>query len=328
MIHYKALEMHAHTLHSDGTFTVEGLCRAGKARELDGVALTDHNTLSGHGEATPQLERETLPLIQGIEWTTFYGHMLVIGAERFVDWRNATPSTIDTFTRAIREAQGAVGIAHPFALGSPFCTGCYWEYNVQDWSQVDYVEVWSGPHPQHNPINDLALQYWTDLLNRGHRLAASCGRDWHGPDKGPAPHMPVTYVGVEEGGVNTRTVREALRAGRTCVTSGPSVSLSVAQNSRVYGIGDEVKPGKATLRLEVDLRTRASQWAGFGIGPRKVHIVQNGAPVRSFDCTEDLTQHGEAELDLWPGWLRLEVEGEYMQKSSQLLAFTSPVYVG
>ena len=40
-------ELHTHTVHSDGEFTVEQLCRAAKERELSLIALTDHNTASG-----------------------------------------------------------------------------------------------------------------------------------------------------------------------------------------------------------------------------------------------------------------------------------------
>ncbi|MGJ4851664.1 CehA/McbA family metallohydrolase [Bacillota bacterium Meth-B3] len=326
MIAYKSLEMHSHTLHSDGTFTVEALCRACKARELDGVALTDHNTMSGWEDLLPSLEAETLPVVRGIEWTTFYGHMLVLGADEYVDWRLATPDTIDDCARAVHAANGVVGIAHPYALGSPFCTGCHWEFNVRDWRNVDYVEVWSEQFPVLNPINELALQFWTDLLNRGHRLAAANGRDWHGRDA-ERFHMPVTYLGVEGGVVNTRTARDALRAGRTYVTSGPALSLAAEQKGRAFGLGESLRPGDANLRWALDTTARAAQWEGFGIVPREIALVQNGAPVAAAPCGGAPVERGGFTLPLWPGWLRLEVLGDYMGKTGQLLAFTSPIYV-
>ncbi len=327
MIQYKAFEMHTHTLHSDGSFTVAQLCRACKARELDGVALTDHNTMSGWADILPSLEAETLPVVRGIEWTTFFGHMLVLGADEYVDWRLATPDTIDQYTQAIQRVNGAVGLAHPYALGSPFCTGCNWAFNVRDWRFVDYVEVWSEQFPALNPINELAFQFWTDLLNRGHRLAATNGRDWHGRDA-KRVHMPVTCLGVEHGVVNTVTARDALHAGRTYVTSGPALSLALEQDGASYGLGDCVRPGDAVLRWGLDATVRTAQWEGFGIAAREIALVQNGAPVATIACGGEAVEGGRFDVSLWPGWLRLEVTGDYMGKQDQLLAFTSPVYVG
>lgn len=327
MIRYKAFEMHAHTLHSDGTFTVQTLCQACKERELDGVALTDHNTMSGWEDITPALEKETLPVIRGIEWTTFFGHMLVLGADKYVDWRFATPDTIDEYTKAIQDVNGAVGLAHPFALGSPFCTGCHWDFNIRDWRYVDYVEVWSEHFPCLNPINDLAFQYWTDLLNRGHRLAATNGRDWHGRDT-KRNHMPVTYLGVKDGVVNSLTAREALHAGRVYVTSGPALAFSAEQNGLDYGLGDTLQAGKSQIRWAMDATVRAAQWKGFGIVPREISLVQNGAPVHTIPLTDEPLQAGTLDLPLWPGWIRLEVLGDYMEQSKRaLLAFTSPLYI-
>ena len=67
-------ELHCHTLHSDALFTPEELAEAARDNQIDLIALTDHNTLSGYA----QMEQTGLPFIHGIEWTTFYGHMLVL----------------------------------------------------------------------------------------------------------------------------------------------------------------------------------------------------------------------------------------------------------
>lgn len=324
---YKAFEMHSHTLHSDGRFTPRELLFACKARELDGVLLTDHNTFSGFDEITPEMEKEALPAIRGIEWTTFYGHMLVIGAERYVDWRQAKPHNIDEFTAAIRDAKGAVGIAHPFALGSPFCTGCHWEYNVNNWENIDYIEVWSGDSPVFEPYNEPGFQLWTDLLNQGHRLAATSGRDWHGSDGDQRLHMPVTYLGLLDGQVNTKTAREALRAGRVYVTGGPTLGFEIAQGGARQGLGGEVNAGDATLFWQIDQTARPTQWAGFGLVPKRLAFIQNGGEVHSLPLSPQLQEEGSFTLSLWPGFVRMEVYGDYQGKENQLLAFTSPIYV-
>ena len=79
---YIPCELHCHTIHSDGDFTPKSLQQAAKENELSLIALTDHNTFSGAKE----LNGDIIPFIKGIEWTTYFGHMLVLGAKSFVHW--------------------------------------------------------------------------------------------------------------------------------------------------------------------------------------------------------------------------------------------------
>ena len=135
---YLPCELHCHSVHSDGSFSVAELLRRAYDDHLALIALTDHNTVSGHGE----LDDSITPAVPGIEWTTFFGHMLVLGARDFVDWRDAVPANIDDKIDQVHAAGGLCGVAHPFQLGSPICTGGRWAFDVQDWNRVDYLEVW------------------------------------------------------------------------------------------------------------------------------------------------------------------------------------------
>ena len=74
---YLPCELHCHSVHSDGSFSVAELLRRAYDDHLALIALTDHNTVSGHGE----LDDSITPAVPGIEWTTFFGHMLVLGAK-------------------------------------------------------------------------------------------------------------------------------------------------------------------------------------------------------------------------------------------------------
>ena len=143
---YLPCELHCHSVHSDGSFSVAELLRRAYDDHLALIALTDHNTVSGHGE----LDDSITPAVPGIEWTTFFGHMLVLGARDFVDWRDAVPANIDDKIDQVHAAGGLCGVAHPFQLGSPICTGGRWAFDVQDWSRVDYLEVW---HDAFGPDN-------------------------------------------------------------------------------------------------------------------------------------------------------------------------------
>ncbi|QQO09137.1 CehA/McbA family metallohydrolase [Breznakiella homolactica] len=324
MITYKAFELHTHTLNSDGRFTPEELCRSAAAFLYDGIALTDHNTMAGLDHITPKLMSETVPVIPGIEWTTFFGHMVVLGADRYVDWRFAVPDTIDTYLAQIKEARGVAGIAHPFSVGSPMCTGCHWDFNVGNWENVSYIEVWSEPFPHSEFKNDLAFRWWTDLLNQGHRLAATSGRDWHGPDKRDVL-TTATYLGLEEGQITSETVKDALRGGRSFVTCGPLLNFLVTEGDSSYGPGETVSPGEYTIFAAADESRRRSVWERFNIKTREIAVVHNGETAARITC--DGSGGGDVAVALSEGWVRAEVYGDYLEEKNKLLAFSSPVYV-
>ena len=60
-------ELHCHTLHSDGGFTVKALLDAAQSRGLSGSCLTDHNTVSGWEETDLQ---DSIAVLKGTEYTT------------------------------------------------------------------------------------------------------------------------------------------------------------------------------------------------------------------------------------------------------------------
>ena len=86
-----ACELHCHTRHSDGDFTVRELIETAAERHLDGIQLTDHNTNSGHAET----EKAPIAVLKSIEWTTYFGHMHAMDCKEYVDWRDAQPDNID-----------------------------------------------------------------------------------------------------------------------------------------------------------------------------------------------------------------------------------------
>ncbi len=324
MIQYKALEMHSHTLHSDGNFTPEELCRAAKQLQLDGIALTDHNTLSAHAYLISHPEASRIPVVTGIEWTTFFGHMLVLGAESSIDWRDAMPDTLDHYLKEIRAVNGVTGIAHPFEIGSPLCTGCHWDFAVHDWNLIDYIEVWSKAAPTTQFDNIQAFDMWTRLLNQGYKIAATAGRDWHW--EGPTRlHSAATYIGVENGEVSTRSICDAIRAGRTYVTAGPVIDFQISSGQQTYAIGDSLHSGSCRGRIIVDPTVRQEIWGDFGIKVREVRIVANGDVVLSMPA--EGTQESDFDLKLRPGWVRAELYGDALGETEKRIGFTSPIYV-
>lgn len=325
MIIYKPIETHSHTIHSDGNYTPEQLMQAAKLRQLDGIIVSDHNTKSAFDYITPELEKSTVKAINAIEWTTFFGHMVVVGGNKFVDWRLATPDTIDMYIKDIRDHGGIVGIAHPFEEGDPICTGCFWMFKVNDWTNINYIEVWSTEDPLLKYKNLQAYDWWTELLNKGHKIAATAGTDWH-RDASPKQLAATTYVGVTDGIVNNDNVIEALEKGRIFATMGPTIEITVNQHNRSYTIGDTVEKGILSIKVKVTNTDRRDIWEKFGCDAKQIKIINNGTIIEEIDINGVYNE----TLNINPksGWIRAELySNEYLGVDSSMVAFTSPIYI-
>ena len=66
----RAIDLHAHTVMSDGTDTPAGLVRAAISAGLDVVAITDHDSTGGWQEALEEAEGTGLTVVPGIELST------------------------------------------------------------------------------------------------------------------------------------------------------------------------------------------------------------------------------------------------------------------
>ncbi len=239
--------------------------------------------------------------------------MVTLGLEQNVDWRQIGQGDIEKGIRQVHEAGGIAGIAHPFRIGSPVCTGCYWEYPIEDWSQLDYIEVWSTLMPFMKQDSQRAFALWTSLLNEGYHLAATSGRDWHRtlPDDAPAA---ITYIGVEcseEQGIaykqadqsmeqyHARTTClynryyiEAIRQGRLSITMGPMLELYAVVEDRTdfssemsaYDTTDSNTFSENTIHAEqVDLQEKSSEdhqpYPTLALDKAKAHIYQIGDTI-------------------------------------------------
>ena len=320
---FRPIETHTHTVHSDGDFTVEELIRACYDFGYAGMILSDHNTDSGYQEVTEELVKKYLPVIRAIEWTTYFGHVLVIGANRFVDWRFAKPETIDTYFAEIVKADGVVGIAHPFSMGGVLYTGGFIEFQVHDWTKVSFIEVFSKAKNTTMKSNARALEWWFSLLNEGHHLAITSGRDWHRPDPEERP-VSVTYVGVENDAVDEAGVKEALRKGRTYVTYGAGMNLSFVQGGKKYMVGDSLVKGPCTMNLSLDFKERSEHWQKWNYDWRTVRVIADGRVIKEVPYTaKGIT----VPLDGSYTWAVVGVYGTIGgSMKEEFLAMSSPVY--
>lgn len=310
---YLACELHCHTKHSDGGFEVNELQKSAKENGLSLIALTDHNTKSGCNE----LDDSIIPTIRGIEWTTYFGHMLVLGAKKFVDWRDAVPDNIDTKTQSVKESGGVIGIAHPKQFGSPMCTGGRWEFNVNKWESIDYVEIWHDSFGSQNYENAPAVIFWNSLLDKGYKLAATYGRDWHSNKK--QGEFGCTYLKFDSAPCEEDALN-ALRLGRSVVSTGPKFFFRVHRMLKTFEIGDSIKPGNVVFSFFTDLHTRES--VEERLEKPVIKIVTNGGKT----IVEAAADERHIHLEIKKGcWYRAEL---WCKENglSKPLAITSPVY--
>lgn len=313
---YLPCELHCHTIHSDGDFTVKELLQSASDDHLALIALTDHNTYSGCDE----LDDSITPAIRGIEWTTYFGHMLVLGANGFVDWRDAVPDNIDKKIVEVKGNGGIVGIAHPYQLGSPMCTGGRWEFDVKDWRNVDYMEIWHQSFSFDNYENEKAMALWTSLLDKGYHIACTYGKDWHRPitDNG---HYGCTYVDIE-GEINQQNAIKAIRMGKTVASTGAKMFFRVHQRGNTYNIGETLRRGKAIFSFFLDLHSREKNSGNEDIEYKTIRLVTNGGECIMESATTE--RHIQVELKK-NHWYRAELWGT-VDGVSKILAVTSPIY--
>ncbi|MCR8635020.1 CehA/McbA family metallohydrolase [Paenibacillus radicis (ex Xue et al. 2023)] len=335
MTKWLPFELHCHTFHSDGKQSLAELVSAAHALGLRGVALTDHNTMTGLANREQIVAESGVEVIPGLEWTTFFGHMLTLGIQEYVDWRNLSPFHIHRGIDGVHRQGGLVGVAHPFRVGSPMCTGCFWEFEVSDWNEVDYIEVWSGLFPSIQRNNARAFAMWTELLNRGHRIAATSGRDWHVSDPVTDP-ISATFLGIQDEAVEddglslVHRALDALRRGNVAVSMGPLPQLSVlGSDGTRAGIGDtiELREGDG-MQLEVtagiDFTARAGHWE-LPEQLLQLKLVSNLGELAVVELTQGQPQ-ADLTLDVTGvRWLRGELYGVFCNVRT-MIGFTNAIY--
>ena len=215
-------DLHTHTIHSDGHIDVAGRVREAQAQGLDFFVLTDHNTISGLIEMARMATPGFLKL-GGMELTTFWGHALLLGTRRWIDWR-VRPG--DGQMPAIARTAGAAGqlfvIAHPCSQDDPVCTGCGWHFDDAMPGPALVVEVWNGPWDGDSG-NEGNLALWYAWLNQGHHLMASAGTDSHeqyGDVHGQG--FDIVYADA----LSEEAVLDAIRRGHLYLSDGPRLSLT------------------------------------------------------------------------------------------------------
>ena len=110
-------DLHIHSNHSsDSGLAVDEILRKAVEMGLDGIAICDHNTVTGNFLARKRAKELNLPLmvLPGVEVSTTQGHLIVLGARGNIPLYLTPQETISI----ARKNGGVIIAAHPFKVNS------------------------------------------------------------------------------------------------------------------------------------------------------------------------------------------------------------------
>lgn len=216
---FKRLELHNHTVESDGSLTCQELTEYLAADHVDAFAITDHNTTSGQAKIEKLLKEKHYPieLICGMEYTTYFGHILCLNLTKYVPWNSIDQHRPELLFEAARKKGALVGIAHPFSYGDPFARGCRFEMTVTDYSKVDFIEIFNNPESLHE-VNERGTNLWMSLIFSGYKITATSGMDLH--NRAKLAGCYATYIEGKNGGDIASELDTAIHTHRTWISKG------------------------------------------------------------------------------------------------------------
>ncbi|MGQ4668076.1 CehA/McbA family metallohydrolase [Metabacillus halosaccharovorans] len=329
-LYWLPAELHTHTFHSDGKQSVLEMANVAEEMGLQAIVVSDHNTTSPLQEIEDMKGSNTIQILNGLEWTTFYGHLLTIGYEKptYTDWRVIGPLDIEKGIEEIRLHGAIAGIAHPFRIGNPIGTGCHWEFPIERINSFDFIEVWNSTRPGYKAYNKRAFLFWTDLLNKGYKLTATAGRDWHHNEQiNPLPaityvQMPKELTGEKE--AFRTSFLSAIRHGQVSLSYGRPLELTIQQGQDIYSIGDVLKQTGEPLHVNV----HSDEWK------KNERIDRESFSLILFSNKGEVARGCHGSLDLIDVinndhlcWIRAELYASIDDEEPELIAFTNPIYL-
>ena len=207
-------DLHAHTVHSDGSLSIDELAARAASSGLDFLAVTDHNTTSHHPHLAASGSRYGITLLPGQEVTTDRGHANAFGDIGWVDFRRPA----DEWDRSL------LSINHPLA------SDCAWRQPLARKPRL--AEVWHSGWWDRTWGAPLA---W--LLAWGADTVPIGGSDFHDPAQQNRLGQPTTWVLAASSEVDD--ILEALAAGGTAISESPDGPLLLRAGDEFLAFGAE-----------------------------------------------------------------------------------------
>lgn len=221
-----------------------------------------------------------------------FGHVVILGAPAYVDFPERY-LVYNAFMRAAARDGGLSGYAHFGTTGARNGLAVDAPEGL-----VDFLEVLQTRRLE------TAVLY--EMWNLGIRLTPTAGTDYPCGGVASLPGQERFYAAVREPR-SPRAWLDAIEAGRTFVTNGPMLSLTVEE----HGIGDVVELGRAgPVRVRGEVRYDPARER-----IDRLELVHNGDVIAT---AEGEVASGRLSLDAAPwidatSWLALRATGERLR---------------
>jgi predicted metal-dependent phosphoesterase TrpH len=158
-------DLHIHTHHSACSILKPNtILKIAKKLGLDGIAVTDHNTIKGGIEVKKANKDKDFEVIPGIEVSTDRGHVLGLYINKKINSRN-----LFTVSEEIKKQGGIAILAHPFRF-FPHLRAKIKDINIK--KHLDAIECYNARTSYFG--NNSALK-----LAKKHNIAKTAGSDAH-----------------------------------------------------------------------------------------------------------------------------------------------------
>lgn len=318
-------DLHMHTVHSDGDWTIEGLASTARAEGLDFISITEHNTSSHHAEIDRLSGAGNRPLVmRGEEVTTYNGHANAWGlpSGAWLDFRvrRGDERRMNEIVAEAHRRGALISINHPTAL----CGGCDWTYSTTGY---DSIEVWNG---RWDGEDERALEMWDTILRRGERLTAIGSSDTHRPNA-PANALARPTIHVAADSLTERALLEAIRGGRVYITHQPQslivnfTARSVEERSpnSSRSVGEELRLARGTNSININLAISSLPDDAIITLVSSIGVLRRFTPDRdgraSFAERVSLRELGDAAHS----FIRIEAR----DRTGAMLLLTNPIYI-
>jgi predicted metal-dependent phosphoesterase TrpH len=183
------IDLHVHTCYStDSSITLKDAVKYAKKCGLDGIAVTDHNTVEG----AKKLKTKDIIIVPGIEISTLNGHLLGLNVTTQIPARLPMEESI----RLVRDAGGIAVAPHPTAF--------YKSPPSRKVSSYDAVEVMNA-----SSVPFSILTHYSRKFARRLGLPETGGSDSH-----YAPEIGSAYT-VVDSGCDVDEIVSAIKKGAT-----------------------------------------------------------------------------------------------------------------
>ncbi len=351
-MHELIVNLHMHTLYSDGSGTHTELAETGLKCNIDVLLVTDHNVyVQGVDRYYRNGKKRLLLLaceeIHDQDRDPQKNHMLIFGADReLAPLADDPQSLID----AARQSGGISFLAHPVDPALPAFgeTDISWE----DWDVHGFtgIELWNGfselkavakskldgvfyaffPEAIARGPLPKTLRIWNELHSKGERIVAIGGSDAHARKMSLGPLRKVIFpYGFHFSAINTHTLV-------------PSTLTGDLKRDR-KSVFDALAAGHCFVGYDLPGKTRGFRFSAQGKNqvaimgdilpagesvtfqaktpfPSEIRLVKDGVVIKK--------THGEALVHVTsdPGVYRVEAYKRYLGKMRGWI-FSNPIYL-